>query len=508
MNKNANKKAQKHVNENVIDKIIGYFAPGAAKKRALDRAMLSSFRSEKYAAAKTTRSTGGWSPVNSSVNDIIRASSPIVRARVRQLVRDFPYFARAVNVLVDYTVGSGIAYQSKIKKRSGELDTKLNDITEDVFKFWMDECDFSGRLHYNEMMRLAKRQDAEPGEFMLIRRAAVDKKAYLPVRIQMIETDWLTDLNSDKVKKTNTLDQGIEYESATGRIVAYHITDPDQWGKSMRIDAKDVIHSFETLRPGQLRGISPFAPGVLVADDLSNIMDSEIDATKMASKWVAIVKTLDPLGRQIGNGVYKNQEDDQPIEDLENAIIEYLRPGEDIELKSNPRPNSNLPAFVRMILCMFAVVAGVPYEMVSGDYQGMNYSVGRMVRNDFLQQLRSISARHIRHFCQPTHRWFMESAVLFGKISAPGYAFNSSEYYRAEWQPPGMESIDPSREVKARVDEIKNLLRSPQEVILARGRDPEDVLNEIEKFKKMAEERGLTIEEISTALANNPAALE
>ena len=59
-------------------------------------------RSEMYAAAKTTRLTGAWNPSNANINDIIGASSPYLRARVRQLIRDFPYLTRAVRIMVDY----------------------------------------------------------------------------------------------------------------------------------------------------------------------------------------------------------------------------------------------------------------------------------------------------------------------------------------------------------------------------------------------------------------------
>jgi capsid protein len=48
---------------------------------------------------------------------------------------------------------------------------------------------------------------------------------------------------------------------------------------------------------------------------------------------------------------------------------------------------------------MFSIVAGVPYEMLSGNYEGLNYSTGRMVRNDFAQQLRPVAGRHVRYFC-------------------------------------------------------------------------------------------------------------
>ena len=72
-----------------------------------------------------------------------------------------------------------------------------------------------------------------------------------------------------------------------------------------------------------------------------------------------------------------------------------------------------------------------------------------------------------------------------------------------------MESIDPLREVKARIDEIRAGLRSPQEYAQARGRDLEDILSELAQAKELAEEKGLTLDlfQLSTAVANNPAAV-
>lgn len=468
-------------------------------------------RSALYAGASTTRLTGDWTPIDSNVNDIIAASSPAIRSRVRQLVRDFPYFARAVNMIVDYTVGAGIQLQSRVMVPDGaKLDTRTIQRIEDAFAFWADDADLSGRLSFYEIMRLAKRQDVEPGEFLIQKLRIKRPGKFLPFCLRMIEPDWLTsDHDTAGVnQKTGVLIyQGIEYDAATGQRIAYHMTDPDGWGKVIRVPESDIIHGFDTLRPGQLRGVSPFAPGLLLANDLHAIIDAEIDASKMASKWLALVTTENPMGRQVGVGV-STDANGQRIEELENAIIEYLRPGEKIELASNPRPGSNFGPFVRLILTMLSVVSGVPYEMLSGDYKGMNYSTGKMVRNDFAQQLRPIIQRHIRQFCTPIARAFLDEAVLFGKLSLPGYWQNPWPYWRFDWQPPGMESIDPLRETKARVDEIKMRLRSPQEIIQSRGRDPEAVVAEIAEFKRLCESHGLTMEEtISTAVANNPAAV-
>jgi len=465
-------------------------------------------RSAQYAAAKSPRTAGTWSPVDSPVNEIIGASSANVRARVRQLVRDMPFFARAVNIMTEYTVGEGIGFQSRVKGADGKLDIRNCTAIEDAFKWWSDEADFSGRLHFNEIIELDKRQDCECGEFLMIQRQSADPARYLPFALQLIEADWLDSMGARPFLASSTIDQGIEYNPVTGQTIGFHFADPDSWGKSSRVRADQVIHGFQTLRPGQLRGISPFAPGVMLANDLAAMMDATVDATKLAAKWLALVETPDPAGRQVGVGFKTDSTTGNRIEELENAIIDYLRPGEKVTLSTNPNPGQTFVPFVKLVLCMFSVTTGAPYELISGNYEGLNYTVSRTVRNDFAHTLRPICARHIRHACMPPFKIVMDQAVLRGKLALPGYWTNPRRFWVSEWQPPGMEPIDPLKESKAAADDLANLLRSPQEIVKRRGRDLEDVYNEIAAAKKMADDLEITPVEVSTALAGNPAAVE
>lgn len=484
----------------VLDSAIGIFSPRTALQRNMARSAL-------YAAAKQTGVNQGWSPIDSNVNDIIGGSSVAVRGKLRQLIRDFPYLLRAVNVIVDYTVGTGIRFQSRVQKgNTTNLDTKKINEIESAQNFWMDEADASGKLHYYEMMGLSKRQDMECGEFLLVKKFLKDPKRFIPYALQQYEPDWLTDYGAIP-QGSNKVEQGIEFTPLTGQISAFHFTDPDSWGKTIRVSAEHVIHGFQTRRPGQLRGISELAAAVLPAHDLSGLMTSELNASKMASKWLAIIKTIDPVGHQMGHGVKTDTATGKKIETLENSIIQYLRPGEDVEFKANNRPGANFPPFVRLVLTMISVVTGAPYELLSADYQKMNFATGKLVRADFAQQLRPISMRHVRHFGTPTLQPFFDSAVLAGKLNLPGYFTNPHKWQRGEWQPPGMDSGDVLRDSKAHISQVNALLRSPQEIVKARGRDYEDVLVEIVEAKKLAEKYGLTMEDVSTALANNSAAV-
>lgn len=462
-----------------------------------------------YAAAQVNRLTGGWVPADLRVNDLIASSSPLVRARTRQMVRDFTPFARAVNNLETFIIGEGIRFQSRVLTPDGSPAKALRQQIEDRFSFWMDEADLAGRLHYYEIQQLAARQDAEAGEYIAVIRQP-KRSGRHPFALQFLESERLGDFGA-RVVGNNKISQGIEYDPETGERVAYHFAD-EGYGPPSRVDAALVMHDFRTLRPGQMRGMSGFVSALLIAKDLNDYIDAEVDAAKLASKWLAFVTSPDPAGMQSTrlDGKPMSGLTDKPTETLENAIIEYLRPGEAVNFQSHNRPGEPFQVFSRFVLRIVGISQDLPYELLSGDYTGLNYTTLRGIRNDFRQMLAPKQARHVLHLCRPTVRRFLEFEALTDPGFLPGYFAEPARYLRGIYIPTGMPELDPQRELKANAEAVKIGLKSPQQIILARGDDPEDVLDQFADWKVMCDERGLDFNAAatSTALANNPAAID
>lgn len=506
-----------------IDRTIGLFAPRNELQRIADRAMVEKARkleARMYAAAAPSRGTGDWMPVNQDINTIIRDSSNNLRARVRQLVRDSPHFSRAVQVQVDLTVGTGTNFQSRIRnenwkpgaKGQSRFNRKLCQNVEDAVNWWKDEADASGRMHFGEMERLAKSQDVEVGEFLFVKTFIKDPSRFIPFALMPYEVDWLT-TNYQNVAAGNEADQGKEFDPVTGRIVAYHLQPPSTFGiyglksasKAVRIPAEFVLNHFETKRPGQLSGVSPFVTAVLIARDLDDYLGATLDTAKLAAKYLALIETNDQTGFQAGRVTTENL---KPIEDLENAIIEYLRPGEKVNLQKTDPASETFDPFTRFVLRVVGIATNCSYTLLSGDYSQGSYTTMRMERQDMLKLFAFPQFRHVQHLAAPCVNEAIYWAYMTGKLKLPAnFAANPRPYYRGVYIPPGMEPIDPLRESKANNDEMTAGVRSPQEVVGRRGRDLEEVYDEIAEAKEMAEERGLTLGEVSTALANNPAAL-
>ena len=501
-----------------IDRTVGIVSPRSEVQRIHDRIMVDKARM--YAAAKVTRSTGDWMPVNQDANVLIRSSAPMLRARVRQLVRDCPHFARAVNIQVEFTVGTGMHFQSRIqntKWQPGSKESRLDRVAcqkiEDAVNWWMDEADAAGRLHFGEMERLAKRQDVEVGEYLFVKTFIKNSKRYIPFALSAYETDWLTS-DYSLVAAGNQVEQGKEFDPLTGCIVAYHFRRPTGFGiydlgsatgKTTRIPAEYVVNGFDQHRAGQMSGISPLVTAVLIAHDLDDFIGATVDTAKLAAKYLALIETANPAEFQGARGA--TAVNGQKIEELENAIIEYLRPGEKVTFAKPDTVGAAFDPFTKFILRVQAIGSGISYSLLSGDYSDTNYTTLRGERQDMLRMFKYPQFRHVKHFAAPIIQEAIGWAVMSNKLVLPGYASNPRPWWRAVYIPPGAEPIDPLRESKANRDDMAGGLRSPQEIAAARGRDLEEVYDEIAEARDMAEARGLNFEEADTALAGNPAAL-
>lgn len=464
-----------------------------------------------YAAAKTTTSTGGWVSVSQDVNTEIGTSRRQIDARVRQLVRDMPHTARALDVLCDWTVGAGLTLQSRVVGADGKLDKALNTKIEDAWRWWSDEADLSRCLHLHDLQALALRQQAELGESLVLLSQTTAPGRFLPLALRVVEPDLLADYSAAPLAGNQVL-YGVEYDPRTGRRMAYHFNTLDQVVptsafRPLRLPAAEVVHTFRTLRPGQLRGVSAFAPAVVLADDLDQYLGAEIDAAKLAAKYLAWVHSDDPAGAMTAFGTQTSATTDRKVQELGNATTVFLKTGENVTVADSNRPGSSFSPFVAFVLKTFAATVGIPYELLSGNYEGMNYSVMRGVRNDFAQQLAASRARFVRGFCQPLQRAFLDWCVLTGRLDLPGYYANPWPYLRSVWLGPGMMPVDPLKEGRADADAIAAKLKSPQETILGRGRDPEEVLDELAQWEAELEARGLEAEEPESPLKSNPAAV-
>ena len=99
---------------NFVDKFVSFFSARAGARRAQARLVESGLLNLKrgYDGASKGRRVEGWLTSGSSPNVETQASLQLLRNRSRDLVRNNPYAARAIQAITTNTVGKGIFPQA------------------------------------------------------------------------------------------------------------------------------------------------------------------------------------------------------------------------------------------------------------------------------------------------------------------------------------------------------------------------------------------------------------
>lgn len=461
-------------------KFIEKIAPGWALSRAENRAKLEAYRraadiQASYDGASRGRDTDGWTSV--SGGSAIAETAPalhLLRNRSRDLVRNSWVGARAVDVMKNNFIGTGI-------RPSVDGDTEF----EFELKRWARStaCDANGQLNLYGIQAQVAGAVFESGEALVLRvRERAGSK--IPVSLRVLEGDYLDDQYNAELKNGNFIIQGVEYNSR-GQRVAYHIfkTHPGDGlyygGRDyVRVPAEDLLHVYEVLRPGQVRGIPAFAPIILKLRSWEDYETAQLVRQKIAACFTAFVRTdatelpgdADagrPLGTKVAPG-----------------MIEILRPGENIEFGQPPGVDGYAD-YARVTLREIAAGLNIPYETLTTDLSGVNFSSARMGWLEFQRRIDTQRALlYEPRLLHPIADWALEAATLTGVAKGDEFV---------KWTPPNRQMIDPAKETKAALQAIGGGIKSRQEVIKSYGRDPAEVDRELAEDQRNADALGLKL---------------
>lgn len=458
----------------------------------------------RYDAAGTGRRMRGWSAPSTGPNKAVVGLQNI-RNRSRDAVRNDWTGESASQKWVTALIGTGITPRMKRMPASARRDT-LGDLWEE----WTAESDADGVLNFYAQQALVVRAWLDSGEvFVRRRRRAPGDGMRVPMQVQLIEAEFVPLLDADTwpgMPQGNVLRQGIEL-NRRGQRVAYwmHREHPGDGLTSntnlVRVSADDVRHVFEVKRPGQLRGVPGMAPVLARLRSMSDYDDAVLERQKLANLFTAFIT------RGTGNGLDNDpltnlpmdfDGDGTPLAGMEPGLIQELDYGQDVKFANPPEAGTTYSDYVRTQHLGTAAVAGLPYELFSGDIREVSDRTLRVLINEF----RRFAEQRQWHtiipmFCQPVRKWWVDTCVLAGLVTEA----EALPATLVEWAPHGWAYIHPVQDPQGKRLEVEAGFRSRSSVISERGDDPADVDNERAADQQRAEELGLPDHGIETAPA-------
>ncbi|ATR82990.1 phage portal protein [Pseudomonas sp. HLS-6] len=437
-----------------------------------------------YEGAADGRRSASWDAPDLGVNSLIMPALRNLRSRSRAAVRNDPYAANAIDRRVSNLIGTGITPQPRLKDK--ELRTLLQEVWED----WVDESDADQLTDFYGQQALVARTVEQSGEcFIRLRPRRQEDGLAVPLQLQCLAPEFVPHDKFEVTSNGNVIRAGIEF-NGFGQRVAYwvyrsHPSDLASLNAGhnllVRIPASQMLHIFEPVEPGQLRGVPRLAPVLKRLRSLDNYDDAVLFRQEVANLFAGFIRKpsadgppmLDPV---TGAPIKTGADGFTPMVALEPGTMQELLPGEEVEFSSPPDGGNNYPDFMRQQLMAAAAGAGLPYELMTGDMREVNDRAIRVVLNEFRRRLEQLQfSVYVHQLCRPVRAAWLDMAVLSGALPLDDYAQRRREYLRTRWVPQGWAYIHPVQDVQSRTMEINAGLASRSEMCLRSGTDAEIV---------------------------------
>ena len=426
----------------------------------------------------------------------INARMPLAR-RARYLVGSNGYAAAGVAAWESALVGSGIKPQSA--HPVPEVRTKINA----AFNEWTRNADADGLLDFYGIQSLVARRLVTDGECFSVYTIDAGE-----LRLRLMDGEQVNGAYHTELAYGSRVVAGIEFD-VNGRRTAIHA-----WKQRpglpvaitlelIRIPIADVCQVFKPETPGQVRGVSWFAPVLLRLVDLDSAHDAQLMRQKVAALLTGFI--VDPNGGAAG--FEGRPENDSALESgLEPGTLKVLRPGQDIRFSDPARVGREVIEFLEITAAEVAAGLGVPYEQLTTDLRRVNFSSIRAGLVEFRRRVEAIQFNVLVHqFCDPVWRRWVTTEVLSGRLEAPGFERDPEPYLSANWLPPKTHWVDPLKDAEGEVVAIEAGLMSRRQAVAARGYDLEALDKEIAEDRANAKSLGLDFSQPPAPPARVPA---
>jgi lambda family phage portal protein len=383
----------------------------------------------------------------------------LIRA-ARDLADNFPPVRSLLLKFATYVSGR-LSYQARTGNK--DLDAQIERYWAD----WCSKCDFLRRHDFTTLLQLAVMAILRDGDcgFIIVRDGS-------ELRLQSVEADRIGSpynrlIDSDKYIGGIMLD---EY----GRPEKYQIyvrTINNQYIDFTDIDATEFIHLFDATRLDEYRGRSAFATALNAARDLQEALKAEIQAIKYASYQTGVITSENGSADAADYFATSSRNDNGETAKLSNidpGAINYLSPGEKMEMFQSERPGGAFGEFIRLVQSHICMSVGLPYGFAfDADKSGpMARMEAAMAERTFARWRGLLESQFLNR---------IKNIVLLDAASR-GEIDDSEFLLDGRWCWPAKVSIDYGREATADIALWKAGLKTAGQIYADAGEDYEEAL--------------------------------
>lgn len=508
------------IRQTLLDRAITYFDPVRGQRRFAARGALA-LAGGYNGGRRDKRGLSSWTPLGNSADSDLLPDLPTLRQRSRDLVRNAPLAAGALNTVSTNVVGTGLMLKSRVDREALGWDEEQAAAwqrdTEREWRMWAETtaCDVTRTQNFYGLQDLALRSSLENGDVLALLPFVPRAGSAYDLRIQLVEADRVG--NKDNARDTPQLAGGVALD-AYGAPVGYHIMDQHPgdllvtkrtWkiyqAFGNRTGRRNVLHLYSKRRVGQTRGAPYFAPVIEVFKQLDRYSEAEVFAAVASAMFAIVTKTddrggLSPLesavtGQTPTSGASDTAKGSSWDGTLSAGLAVDLGKNESVEAFAPGRPNPQFDPFMQAVLRQVGVALELPFEVLVKHFTA-SYSAARAALLDLWKFVKVRRNGFADMFCQPVYEAWMEEAVASGRRDAPGFFDDPllrAAYLGSEWHGDGPGAIDPLKEANAIEKRLGiNLTTLEGEMAEYNGGDFESVIGQRARERKKLNDAGLS----------------
>lgn len=405
-----------------------------------------------------------------------------LRNRSRYLYGNDPIVFGMFHKWANYLIG-----KTGPKRHVTTPDAELNAAVESRWQEWCYASRFVDQLR---VRTVAKHVDGESFAELVTNEMLADA---VKLDVNNFECDQCTSNRYDQ----NACD-GIYFDEwrnpAVYDVLPHHPGDGfGVGGKPRRVAARNILHWFRMLRPGQVRGVPTMTPAL----ELIVILGGFTISTARSAHTASAISVL--LEEAVNtNGTFPaDDETEQEVaanwstQEINHDTMMKLPPGMTAKQLQALNPNERFEMFEKCILRRCAQSFPMPWCLAVGDHSGSNFSASRMDRLDFWT---AIDVE--RQDCEREDLDRIFAAWLDEAVMVPGYLPLAIGAYMGQrlpgsWGWPGREYLSPMDEVQSQVMRIEKGLASEQDIAAENGTDWREIERKKAEVQAYRREIGL-----------------
>jgi lambda family phage portal protein len=438
--------------------------------------------------------------------------------------------ATLVENFATYAIGNGLTLSSRPAYDAlGITPEAARELATQIERAWLAwimnpvECDASGRHTLHQQITAAFKSWLVTGETLAVLDWRAVPGALTKTKLSLLDSRQLDQTITRTVDGGASVLQGVQFDK-NGALQGYWLRETvlgnynsapqavfvrakTSWGRQR------VVHLFDLLLPGQIRGLSPLIATLTAAHSKGTLREFGLAAALVQTMVAATIESDLPSAQAFGSinvGDFGGTPGATPAEwlkargdfyetskvSLQPGVIGHLMQGDRLKIHRAESPNGTFESFDNSLGREAAKAAGSSVESFSGDYSKTSFSASRLAE----ELPWRINTRRRSAIVEPLYRavykaWLEEQCET-GNITlpkgAPAFWEAPDAYTASMWRGSGKPVADPFKAAQADILEIENGLSTLEAKLGERGLDFEETLAQRKAEREQLEAAGFT----------------